>query len=202
MRESFDEGKISESRFWSAGVGGGAAVVGLNLVTGRVGGSLIAGASSAAGRVAVAVAVAAVVGASSGAVSDVATQGEHIGAGIQDTYDPMQTVTSAALGGAIGAASVPFASAIKTSLDRRSVERALVRELQTTEPVLAAKTSNAGAAPIREAVSDATLTLIADPPTLKLTGQRQSLANTAKAEPSVSSPVGEPVPEASGFVGR
>ena len=198
VRESFDEGKISESRFWSAGVGGGAAVVGLNLVTGRVGGSLIAGASSAAGRVA----VAAVVGASSGAVSDAATQGAHIGAGIQDTYDPMQTVTSAALGGAIGAASVPFASAIKTSLDRRSVERALVRELQTTEPVLAAKTSNAGAAPIREAVSDATLTLIADPPTLKLTGQRQSLANTAKAEPSVSSPVGEPVPEASGFVGR
>src|SRR3989475_8062280 len=107
---------------------GGLAVAGLNVATGAAGGALVGAASSTAGRVA----VAAVVGASSGAAGDAATQAAHMGGGIQSGYDLQQTATSAAVGGALGAGSVPLANAIKSSLDRRTVARALAKELQTT----------------------------------------------------------------------
>ncbi len=185
MRDAYDEGKISQGQYWGAGVGGGLAVAGLNVAglnvaTGAAGGALVGAASSTAGRVA----VAAVVGASSGAAGDAATQAAHMGGGIQSGYDLQQTATSAGVGGALGAGSVPLANAIKSSLDRRTVARALAKELQTTEPVLSAKTPTIEAAKVRPEVSDTTPTLVAEGPRLRATGEGQSATRTARAVPS------------------
>ena len=97
---------------------------------------------------------------------------------------PWATATSAAVGGALGAGSVPLANAIKSSLDRRTVARALAKELQTTEPVLAAKTPTIEAAKVRPEVSDTTPTLVAEGPRLRATGEGQSATRTARAVPS------------------
>ena len=107
-----------------------------------------------------------------------------MGGGIQSGYDLQQTATSAAVGGALGAGSVPLANAIKSSLDRRTVARALAKELQTTEPVLAAKTPTIEAAKVRPEVSDTTPTLVAEGPRLRATGEGQSATRTARAVPS------------------
>lgn len=190
VRDAYDEGKISAGKYWGAGVGGGLAVAGLNAATGYAGGALVGAASSTAGRIAVAAAV----GAGSGAASDAATQGAHIGAGIQDGYNLQQTVTSAALGGGIGAASVPLASAIKTSLDRREVARALAKELQSNEPVLAAKTPAPIVEPAQPRVNDTTGTLTKEGPGLATAGELQPQVRTAGAKPSGTVPeVGSPM---------
>src|SRR5258708_18976214 len=51
----------------------------------------------------------------------------------RSTLFPYTTLFRSAVGGALGAGSVPLANAIKSSLDRRTVARALAKELQTTE---------------------------------------------------------------------
>ena len=94
---------------------------------------------------------------------------------------PWATATSAAVGGALGAGSVPLANAIKSSLDRRTVARALAKELQTTEPVLAAKTPTIEAARVRPEVSDTTPTLVAEGPRLRAAGEWKSVSKTAQA---------------------
>ncbi|MEJ8294381.1 RHS repeat-associated core domain-containing protein [Delftia tsuruhatensis] len=177
MRDAYDEGKISQGQYWGAGVGGGLAVAGLNVATGAAGGALVGAASSTAGRVA----VAAVVGASSGAAGDAATQAAHMGGGIQSGYDLQQTATSAAVGGALGAGSVPLANAIKSSLDRRTVARALAKELQTTEPVLAAKTPSADVEAVLPKLNDATPKLVAEKDALVASPQTQPAVKTVQA---------------------
>ncbi|WP_454708512.1 RHS repeat-associated core domain-containing protein [Delftia acidovorans] len=177
MRDAYDEGKISQGQYWGAGVGGGLAVAGLNVATGAAGGALVGAASSTAGRVA----VAAVVGASSGAAGDAATQAAHMGGGIQSGYDLQQTATSAGVGGALGAGSVPLANAIKSSLDRRTVARALAKELQTTEPVLAAKTPSADVEAVLPKLNDATPKLVAEKDALVASPQTQPAVKTVQA---------------------
>ncbi len=94
---------------------------------------------------------------------------------------PWATATSAAVGGALGAGSVPLANAIKSSLDRRTVARALAKELQTTEPVLAAKTPSADVEAVLPKLNDATPKLVAEKDALVASPQTQPAVKTVQA---------------------
>ena len=116
-------------------------------------------------------AVAAAMGAGSAAAGDAATQGAHMGAGIQENYNPTQTAIAAGVGGVVGAGSVPLGQAIKSSLDRREVAKALAKELQNSEPVLAAKTPSVGPEQVRPVVKDTTGTIVTEGPKLQAAGE-------------------------------
>ena len=167
VKDAYDEGKVSEKRYWVAGFGGGLAVAALNVVTGAASGAAVGAVSSTAGRMAVAAAM----GAGSAAAGDAATQGAHMGAGIQENYNPTQTAIAAGVGGVVGAGSVPLGQAIKSSLDRREVAKALAKELQNSEPVLAAKTPSVGPEQVRPVVKDTTGTIVTEGPKLQAAGE-------------------------------
>ena len=180
VKDAYDEGKVSEKRYWVAGFGGGLAVAALNVVTGAASGAAVGAVSSTAGRMAVAAAM----GAGSAAAGDAATQGAHMGAGIQENYNPTQTAIAAGVGGVVGAGSVPLGQAIKSSLDRREVAKALAKELQNSEPVLAAKTPSVGPEQVRPVVKDTTGTIVTEGPKLQAAGELQPQVVSARAGPS------------------
>ena len=98
VRDAYDEGKISGARYVGTGVVGGVAVVGVNALTGRMGGALLGGAASVGTKAA----IGAGAGAVSAAASDGIEQASHIAAGVQQDYDPSRTVSAAATGAVLG----------------------------------------------------------------------------------------------------
>lgn len=128
IRDALDKGQVSESEYWTAGVGGGLAVAGASMVTGRLAAPAIQAARSSAGVVA----IAATTGAVDGAVTDAIAQGSHIAVGLQDGYNLTQTVTSSLTGFAIGG----VASGISVQVANRTKPNIVVESSTGTGSVV------------------------------------------------------------------
>jgi hypothetical protein len=98
LADARDVGQVTESEYYTYGIGGGLAVAGLNAVTGRVGSALVNGAKTIAGQALTAAAV----GAVSGSLDDAASQGLNIAAGLQEGFSVSQNVKVASIGAVVG----------------------------------------------------------------------------------------------------
>ncbi|MDR0275683.1 MAG: hypothetical protein LBI48_10195 [Burkholderiaceae bacterium] len=142
VHDAYDEGRVSGKQYVGYGIGGGLAVVGVNAVTGRVGGTLMARAGA---PLIAKAAVGAATGAVSGAINDAGTQAAHIGAGIQQEYDTTRTLdamkTGAIVGGLVpvGAQAVVSTEAtVKQALASRAAARLETATGQSTQVTRAA----------------------------------------------------------------
>ena len=115
IADARDEGRVTQEQYWTYGVGGGLAVAGVNALTGRVGGTLAANASTLSGRLVLGVAS----GAISGAADDVVNQGALIGAGLRDEYRVSQTLYASTVGAAVGGSSGIAANAVEARYFRK-----------------------------------------------------------------------------------
>jgi RHS repeat-associated protein len=106
VRDQYDAGKITGWQYIKRGIGGGAAMVGVNVAGVALGGV----GSGATTTLASTMARGAVTGGTIAGGTDGVTQGVNIAAGLQDNYDVGRTVTATAVGVTVGVA-VPAAAA-------------------------------------------------------------------------------------------
>lgn len=186
MRDAYDEGKITGKQYVGYGIGGGAAVVAANVITGRVGGSLIA----SAGTLSKQIATSAGVGAVSGGITDGIAQGANIGADLQESYDVGQTATASAVGAAFGGAISTVAAGLKTEVGQ-AITGAISSTVRKTRDAVE-KAAQSVSSRIKGAVTQEASTM--GTAGAKITGK------TVVAEPTRRMPVGdEPFAGANGM---
>jgi len=119
VRDQYDEGRITGTQYAARGIGGGAAAIAINVGATFVGGG---GGRVFAGGITQTIARASVTGGTTAAVTDAATQINHMASGLQAEYSLDQTLTSAAVGMSVGAAVPSMAVAITPRLRSAAIK--------------------------------------------------------------------------------
>jgi RHS repeat-associated protein len=128
IRDAYDEGRVTAQEYYAYGVGGGLAVVGLNIATGQAGGAIASGTTTAIGRILLGGSV----GAITAATDDALSQGTQVAAGLQEEFHIEQTGQAAVVGFVVGGVTIAAAEG-RTALRAQYTERVKVAEVENVK---------------------------------------------------------------------